>query len=91
VIYYLKKSKTEDIVFIQREDLWSKWKNDGCQPFKKPVAAVNVESDDKSLAPGGSVVPDSEEKSESQVSHKKRHLGDIIEEAEKNNRYLLGK
>lgn len=79
---------------LKREDLWSKWKNDGCQPFKKPAPnSLNVESASKSdnqISTGdGLSQPDGE--FPSLQSAKPRELGDILEEADNINRFELGK
>lgn len=60
----------------QSEEIWSKWKNEGCQPFTKPKVAEPEAAE--------------EEEEETATVQKKRPLGEILEEAEEKNKYLLG-
>jgi len=89
----------------QREELWNKWKNDGCQPFKQPVmnpSLLQSADQSKDEKDKETDLDEKERKSDDCIDiddalnsepkkKAKRHLGDIIEDASNNNKFDLGK
>lgn len=61
---------------LEREEMWNKWKNDGCKEFKKPEVMETEEIPPKRRSLLG--------------KRPKKLLGDLIRDATKQNRYFMG-
>ncbi|XP_037943298.1 THO complex subunit 1-like [Teleopsis dalmanni] len=91
---------------LNREEIWNKWKNEGCKEIRKPDDVQNntkgkeePQEDNATTSGSGAVVNDSNVKEESsdesfikqiQPHTRKRLLGDILRESYNSNRYYLG-
>ncbi|CAL8101775.1 unnamed protein product [Orchesella dallaii] len=86
---------------LRREELWNKWKNDGCQPFKKPITApattsssanaTEEETNDKSGKNGSDELSAPTDDLKSKKKKKpRRQIGDSIKDASEKNKILLG-
>ena len=81
---------------FQREELWNKWKNDGCQPFKKPIppASVTATSTNEAKNDRKRGADDLDSPTDYTKPKKKkrprRHIGDNVKDAVQNNRILMG-
>ncbi|MPC20912.1 THO complex subunit 1 [Portunus trituberculatus] len=81
---------------LQREEMWSNWKNDGCPEFKKPEGQDRAKgSSSTSGKQNGKSEEVGKEEGEALRSprkvRQKRRIGDLIKDADSKGKFTMGK